>query len=604
LNSSLVFVDGFLPRSTMASRLLCFLCAAGVFTSAHGDTKMCTSQHGTCASEGGPSFVQKRSVAKRAQATEGERLAATKSSWLSSLLGASHVLSLQASIAKDGLSSYVSFSYAGKEYQYDASAFSVFAKNAEVRHHTDQGVETRERGPSRNFKSRAEGSWVSASLQQHGEVTSVSGLFQVQGGVVQIRPLNETDSDKFALLAMAEGKTNAHTLQHVNISGFYTEPSEADSLDPSVADSEDGGIHIPHMMEGQSEEPLLNDGDWNGVKWWPGCYSGDDQLHEFRVGVVVDVAAFQLHGAQAMSNIADIFTEASFVYEHQMNIRLVIGHASVYESTKGAPSYAASCQAMSTQLVEMSKDNDLPFEGSTHLFTGCQEPGPAGLGYIGTICNTGGYNKGVNRFDHGSRRWVLFAHELGHNFAGGHSFEEGQGKTGGIMDYGDGTLDGEYQFNTKYRKAVMCKKIESVGNCQGKFVPTTVPTMEPTLTPTAVPTPAPTPAPIAPFKTMTVTWGSGKEKECAWQCSCSMKQNGCQSQDKCDRYEWEEQSKVCKLFQAPPFKTVKVTWGNGEEKQCAWQCTCSMKQNGCNSQDKCDRYEWEEQSKICNLFQA
>ena len=72
------------------------------------------------------------------------------------------------------------------------------------------------------------------------------------------------------------------------------------------------------------------------------------------------------------------------------------------------------------------------------------------------------------------RTWKTFAHEVGHNFggrppgssccllhfadrscvydeAGHHSFEKGQGKTGGIMDYGDGTLNGIFQFNTQFR---------------------------------------------------------------------------------------------------------------------------------------------------------
>jgi hypothetical protein len=40
-----------------------------------------------------------------------------------------------------------------------------------------------------------------------------------------------------------------------------------------------------------------------------------------------------------------------------------------------------------------------------------------------------------------------------------HSFEKGQGKTGGIMDYGDGKLKGAYQFYTKYRKAEVCREI-------------------------------------------------------------------------------------------------------------------------------------------------
>ena len=34
--------------------------------------------------------------------------------------------------------------------------------------------------------------------------------------------------------------------------------------------------------------------------------------------------------------------------------------------------------------------------------------------------------------------WETVAHEIGHNFNMNHAFQLGQGKTGGIMDYGDG----------------------------------------------------------------------------------------------------------------------------------------------------------------------
>jgi hypothetical protein len=45
--------------------------------------------------------------------------------------------------------------------------------------------------------------------------------------------------------------------------------------------------------------------------------------------------------------------------------------------------------------------------------------------------------------------WLIFIHELGHNFALAHPFElgpYGQGEFGGFMDYGDSKINGEYSW--------------------------------------------------------------------------------------------------------------------------------------------------------------
>merc|ERR1711972_426576 len=155
--------------------------------------------------------------------------------------------------------------------------------------------------------------------------------------------------------------------------------------------------------------------------------------------------------------------------------------------------------------------------------TGCTGEGfeLGGLAWIGNnmngygICNKDGYNTGISRFY--GRYWQTFAHELGHNFGGFHSFEEGQGKTGGLMDYGDRTLNGVYQFNTKHRKAEMCALVDSrVSQCGDNFK-------------TSGPTPAPTPAPPATCDDCR-SIGSG---QCLWtdgKCY-PMPQGFCSSQD-------------------------------------------------------------------------
>jgi hypothetical protein len=103
--------------------------------------------------------------------------------------------------------------------------------------------------------------------------------------------------------------------------------------------------------------------------------------------------------------------------------------------------------------------------GLWHLLTACHFPKwVRGIAYTGQLCKQ---LRGVaittnQRGD--ATHWLTAAHEFGHNFGARHSFEDGQGKTGGIMDYGDGKLNGVYQFHTEYRKRQVCKEISRKSN--------------------------------------------------------------------------------------------------------------------------------------------
>lgn len=128
-------------------------------------------------------------------------------------------------------------------------------------------------------------------------------------------------------------------------------------------------------------------------------------------------------------------------------------------------------------MVDLKDDASVDFEASIQLLSGCKS-GTVGIAYVGSLCNAatdattwtnGNWNTGANNIVRDDF-WVTFAHEFGHNLGGHHSWEDGKYVTGGIMDYGDGTLDGEYQFNSKYRRTEMCSELDAnVNNCQGKF---------------------------------------------------------------------------------------------------------------------------------------
>merc|ERR1712003_346541 len=214
----------------------------------------------------------------------------------------------------------------------------------------------------------------------------------------------------------------------------------------------------------------------------------------------------------------------SFVFEHQLNIRLELASLEIHQTLTGAPSYITGCdvgmRSMFAEIGAAIRDSTLPFEGATHMITGCVGQGfeLGGLAWIGNnmngygICNKDGYNTGISKYY--GRYWQTFAHELGHNFGGFHSFEEGQGKTGGLMDYGDQRLNGVYQFNTKHRKAEMCALVDSrVSQCGGNFK-------------VSGPTPPPTPTPPA-------TCDDCNDGFCLWtdgKCY-PMSEDGCRSQE-------------------------------------------------------------------------
>jgi hypothetical protein len=117
----------------------------------------------------------------------------------------------------------------------------------------------------------------------------------------------------------------------------------------------------------------------------------------------------------------------------------------------------------------------------------------------------------------------------------------------------------------------------------------------------ATPTP---PGRTKAYKTLTISWGKKDEDSCKWQCTCAKTQTGCNSQDKCFRYQWTESTKKCVLYEtaASAYKTFKITWTEKREEHCKWQCNCAKTQVGCNSEGKCDHYLYSHTTQKCALY--
>jgi len=485
------------------------LVVSWVFTVGLATQPQCgsTGTEPQCGSTGAASFVQTRQTVGRSSFVDGQQEPQKQF--------------VRARLAEDGLSATVSLLSPGGEVlqTYHMQNTPVVSEDADLLAIVDDGPTTKSErlSPvSLLFSSDQPGHVAKASFQDDGQVL---GLFQRGQEILRVMPADSSteDGERPSLL-----ETDAR-LHHVKVVDFNTqEDDKDDSGTPELAVDDDKGDTSVLAPAGGDLLPSQESGvasSWRGTKWFPGCYADDGKKHVMKLGVAADVEAFKdIGNRKNLQRIMEqIVHESNIIYENQLNIQLQVGAIRIFESTNGAPTWAtSSCggKFMNNKLDQFRANApSLPKMADWQLFTGCGTgSGVVGLAWVGTLCNSGGYNTGVNQLIQYrgkdvptvvDRSWRIFAHELGHNFHARHSFEKGQGRTGGIMDYGDGKLKGVYQFNTEFRKKEVCAHLRSrKRSCGANFqvvarAPTPRPTPVPrrTTTTTTTPTPRPTPAP-------------------------------------------------------------------------------------------------------------
>jgi len=439
---------------------------------------------------------------------------------------------LRAAVAEDGRSAVVRLPLkGGRSRDFLLHLTSIYSNDAAVVVHTGAGQT--DRGGSaalRHFSSSLPGHRAKASIDRDG---SISGLFQHGQQLLRIKPMpvglvmDAEHDGHLVVSALQASEGRLHSVQAVggesvmarlqNLTEQHDHGLEVAVDDvgpaPDATTGEAPGSPLTPLSTDSLPDIEASEQDWAGVRWFPGCFTGDEKLHALRIGVAADFEAWRLFGARLQGIIESIVSEASLVYEAQMNIRLEIGDLQMYQApgSSSVPGWAsASCVAgeeVRQKFELFSRWSPPSRQAVWHMFTGCGNGfGTIGLAYVGSTCRRS-FNTGVNMLRNFRGRvvedsWTTFAHELGHSLAARHSFEEGQGRTGGIMDYADGKLNGVYQFNTKYRKAEMCNELTSKKPfCGNRFAtartaaPTPAPTPEPTPEPIPLPTPEPTQAP-------------------------------------------------------------------------------------------------------------
>merc|ERR1719510_1453975 len=256
------------------------------------------------------------------------------------------------------------------------------------------------------------------------------------------------------------------------------------------------------------------------IDYWGNCYPGQNQatrVYRISMGMLIDDGFFAVAGgteATVQNYVIGMMNDINTMYVGQMSVEiglrnLVLGdiegfNAQTFNEAPTNPGSKTCPSGMdpSTRLTQLRiwrGTYAAQTNGLWHLMTHCHPaPGTVGVAYVGALCQS--YGVGVNSWLGASRSWTVVAHEAGHNFGSGHTFNKvvnGQQAVGGIMDYGDGLLNGVYQFHPTHKQEV-CSEISN-SMTQARAIPACWQALNTEVTPTPpTPTPDPTPAPVDP----------------------------------------------------------------------------------------------------------
>lgn len=275
----------------------------------------------------------------------------------------------------------------------------------------------------------------------------------------------DEDSEKFYYVRKGHPDREVDTAELQNVSCGLISPSP----DVTGAEGMANGLGLHHH-----HHPGEGDGrNLASVPFYPGCYPGDAAVRSFSLGIATDLSLYQRLGESEDSVrmfVEDLIVNARLVYYRQLNVVLQIGSLRIVASDAGSnfplnlPDGACihapdgALQAFRAWVVSHPDPNES--NAAVHLLTGCWDPpGVVGIAYLRGLCSRSGIQTGITTFL-GPSTWMIFAHELGHTIGAGHTFENGVGQTGGLMDYGNPFFQGEIQFNSLSRDS-LCNGIAS-----------------------------------------------------------------------------------------------------------------------------------------------
>jgi hypothetical protein len=291
--------------------------------------------------------------------------------------------------------------------------------------------------------------WATATLHQDPSGQwKVDGLFAVRG---------KNDSASTLVHIMPEGSTHAYQAHAQSGVAFTDEVAEVPNRAPNRYLR--AGERAPEQRT-RSRRALQADVAASGggpIVFYPSCYPQDTVQHTLRISVAVDVA-FQNQVLAANNNDPAAVTReveaavavARVVYLAQLNVALQVKQVYLGTAQADVPlsrdtpacplDISLSLQEFHDWRLLAYAEGKVQQTGAFMFLTGCHPPpGVVGLANRDALCYDEFSLAVVGRFVGATGAmftWLTFAHELGHVFGSTHSFENGTGTTGGIMDYG------------------------------------------------------------------------------------------------------------------------------------------------------------------------
>jgi hypothetical protein len=219
-----------------------------------------------------------------------------------------------------------------------------------------------------------------------------------------------------------------------------------------------------------TKEESFNEVLQGPIPFFPNCYYLDSFTREFHIGIIVDSGYYDMAGSinQVKTEVETMVSITNIIYYTQLNIVLKVDTLNIITTPKKAqfpfnmnPSLN-NCNKDSYSVLNSFSNwnaNQKNKLGIWHMLTTCWPFGVVGIANIRSICTDGGV--GISNRGGSDTTWYTFAHEVGHNFGAFHTFQNGVGTTGGIMDYGDPYINGYAQFNV-LSKQELCSTINTV----------------------------------------------------------------------------------------------------------------------------------------------